>query len=238
MRGKKSDLVRGRRWLAAFLAVLWRRPVAVSWLTDGGSNRRRRWYFFSVFPWSSRFVFVSSPSLLFSSPFFDFFSFFFSFSSLSVLLLLLLLSLSSLRSLSFGSFSSLPATAVLGAIYRASECGFCCGAWGAGLAAAGRPFGCYCRGSAPPAFWQARGGWLASVFGRWSNGVGLRVGGLEERAAGLKKKTIFLPSSASRPGKKKKGEQCRSKRYRSVLFFFFFFYVWNDVVLDKTRRFN
>jgi hypothetical protein len=30
----------GRRWLAAFLAVLWRRPVAVSWLTDGGSKRR------------------------------------------------------------------------------------------------------------------------------------------------------------------------------------------------------
>jgi len=40
MRGKKSYLARGWRWLAAFLAVLWRRPVAVSWLTDGGSKRR------------------------------------------------------------------------------------------------------------------------------------------------------------------------------------------------------
>jgi len=40
-RGKKSYLARGRRWLAAFLAVLRRRLVAVSWLTDGGSKQRR-----------------------------------------------------------------------------------------------------------------------------------------------------------------------------------------------------
>jgi hypothetical protein len=41
MRGKKSYLARGRRCLAASLAVLWQRPVAVSWLTDGGSQQRR-----------------------------------------------------------------------------------------------------------------------------------------------------------------------------------------------------
>ena len=47
--GKKSYLARGWRWLAAFLAVLWRRLVAASWLTDGGSKQRRR-SVFCVFP--------------------------------------------------------------------------------------------------------------------------------------------------------------------------------------------
>jgi len=68
MRGKKSYLAR-RRWLAAFLAVLWWRPVAVSLLTGGGSKRRcgcfRRFGSFSPFlPFSSfsRFAFF----LLFS----------------------------------------------------------------------------------------------------------------------------------------------------------------------------
>jgi len=40
-RGKKSYLARGRRWLAALLAVLWRRSMVVSWLTDGDSKQRR-----------------------------------------------------------------------------------------------------------------------------------------------------------------------------------------------------
>jgi len=48
--GKKSYLARGWRWLAAFLAVLWRRLVAASWLTDGGSKQRRRSSVFCVFP--------------------------------------------------------------------------------------------------------------------------------------------------------------------------------------------
>ena len=38
---KKNYLARRRRCLAASLAVLWWRPVAVSWLTDGGSKQRR-----------------------------------------------------------------------------------------------------------------------------------------------------------------------------------------------------
>ena len=51
IRGKKSYLARRRRWLAAFLAVLWWRLVAAPWLTDGGSKQRQRCsVFFSVFP--------------------------------------------------------------------------------------------------------------------------------------------------------------------------------------------
>ena len=50
MRGKESLPGAGRRCLAMSLAVLWRRPVAVSWLTDGGSKQQRRCSVFSVFP--------------------------------------------------------------------------------------------------------------------------------------------------------------------------------------------
>ena len=47
-----------------------------------------------------------------------------------------------------------------------------------------------------------------------------------------------ISSHAARSGGKKKGKQCHSKRHRLVsLFFFFFLNVWNDVVLEKTRRF-
>jgi hypothetical protein len=59
--GKKSYLARGWRWLAAFLAVLWRRLVAASWLTDGGPSSSGGALFF-VF---SR----DSPPGLFSSNF-------------------------------------------------------------------------------------------------------------------------------------------------------------------------
>jgi hypothetical protein len=41
VRVEKSYLAQWR-WLAAFLAVLWRRLVAASWLTDGGSKQQRR----------------------------------------------------------------------------------------------------------------------------------------------------------------------------------------------------
>jgi hypothetical protein len=136
-------------------------------------------FFVSVHSLSTRFpsFFVSSPSLVCSllslicSPFslaFPLSLRFFFFSSLL---------LSSLRSLSFGSFSSSSFLPLLGAIYRASDRG--CSLWrmGAGLAAAGRPLGATAEVRLPRFFFgQARGGWSASVFGRWSNGMGPRVG--------------------------------------------------------------
>jgi hypothetical protein len=85
MRGKESLPGAGRRCLAVSLAVLWRRPVAVSWLTDGGSKQQRRCSVFSVFPWPSQFGFffqVFNSSFLFLC--FDLLFFFF-FPSLSSL---------------------------------------------------------------------------------------------------------------------------------------------------------
>ena len=67
VRVEKSYLAQ-RRCLAASLAVLWRRPVAVSWLMDGGSKQRRypferRCYVFSKFfyPFAAFPSYISVP---------------------------------------------------------------------------------------------------------------------------------------------------------------------------------
>jgi hypothetical protein len=71
---------------------------------------------------------------------------------------------------------------------------------------AGRPLGATAKVRPPsPFFWQVRGGWSASVFGRWAPG---------ERGAGKKiqiKASFFLLPRCMFGGKKKE-EQCRSKR--------------------------
>jgi len=104
MRGKKSYLAR-RRWLTAFLAVLWRWLVAASWLTEGGSKQQRRCSVFSVFSRDPPgLVFLKFSTLPSSSYVLGLFSFFFpSLSSLGLFFLLFFLfSLLSVLS-SFGS---------------------------------------------------------------------------------------------------------------------------------------
>jgi hypothetical protein len=156
MRGKKSYLARGRRYLAASLAVLWRRPVAVSWLTDGGSKQRRysferRCYgFFKFF-----YLFAAFPSyILVPIPFGSFSPLFVSFCFLSFFLPFVFLSS---RFLSFYGpplfFFFLPLLLCWVLFIEQVSVAFYCGAWGARAAAVGRPFGCSCRGTASPFFW-------------------------------------------------------------------------------------
>jgi hypothetical protein len=163
--------------------------------------------FFSFSSFSSSSVFSFLPSFFFARPPFSLFRVFSSFFSLLGLFFL------------FPPFFA----AVLGAIYRASECGFLLWRMGSRSHGGWSAIGCYCRGSAPPVFWQARGGWAASVFGRRSNGVGLRVGGLEARKGrqNLNESSFSLLPRCMFGGKKKE-ERCRSKRHRSALFFSFF----------------
>jgi hypothetical protein len=96
----------------------------------------------------------------------------------------------------------------LGSIYRAKGVAFYCSH---GEQPAGRPLGATAKVWLPPVFWQVRGRWSASVFGRWAPG---------ERGPGkiqTKAPFSFFPASCS--GGKKKEEQCHSKRHRSALFF-------------------
>ena len=104
-------------------------------------------------------------------------SVFFLFSSLPSLLssLGLLPSVPSL-SVSFFFFSFFFSVRRSSSIYKASERGFSLWSQGASHAAAGR--GAAVQACLPR--FRRRDGWSASVFGRWSNGVGPRlVGGLE-----------------------------------------------------------
>jgi len=246
MRGKKSYLAR-RRWLAAFLAVLWRRLVAASWLPDGGSKQQRRCsVFFSVFPWPSRFGFsqVFNSSFLFLCFGLLFFFLPFPLFSRSVFFLPLFFCFSSQFSLLSGLspfflfFLSSFRVCVLGSIYRAKRRGFLwlhmggrgCGGWSAIRVQLSR------RDS--PVFCMARGGWSASGRG-WRGAApsvfwqGMRS---RERQHTWRRKNppfCFLPLLHVHG--RKKEEQCRSKRHRSDLLFFFF--AWNGVVLGKTRRF-
>ena len=78
---------------------------------------------------------------------------------------------------------------------------------------------------------QSRNGW--SAIDAFCGG-----GGGEEREAGsLKKNKNGFRLCCCSNGGKEEDEQCRSKRHRSGLPLFFVFFIWNDVVLDKTRRF-
>jgi len=291
MRGKKSYLARGWRWLAAFLAVLWRRPVAVSWLTDGGSKRRccdllpppccfdtasslcfrcsfcqqrsslstvaswrcwccwrlvavswltdggskqrqrQRSYFFQCFPMILPVCFLQ----VFNSSFL-LLCFGLSLSLSLSLLVFFVLPLFSLRfflssgslplflCFSFFSLLSFPPPSVsvfLGSIYRAKGVAFYCSH---GEQPAGRPLGATAKVRLPPVFWQVRGGWSASVFGRWAPG---------ERGPGkIQTKAPFSFFPAAMFGGEKKEEQCPSKRHRSALFFFFL------IKCMKRRRFG
>ena len=61
----------------------------------------------------------------------------------------------------------------------------------------------------------------ASGFGWWSRAWGFGLVGARRESGRFKEENHFsLPVAGS--GGKKKGEQCRSKRHRSVFFFFFF----------------
>jgi hypothetical protein len=78
----------------------------------------------------------------------------------------------SLFFLCFSFFSSLPffsspVSVFLGSIYRAKGVAFYCSH---GEQPAGRPLGATAKVRLPPVFWQVRGGWSASVFGRWAPG--------------------------------------------------------------------
>jgi len=172
--------------------------------------------FFSVFPWSSRFVFFKfstlpssycvsvslslSLSVFFVLPLFSL-RFFLSSGSLPLFLCF-----------SFFSFLSFPPPSVsvfLGSIYRAKGVAFYCSH---GEQPAGRPLGATAKVRLPPVFWQVRGGWSASVFGRWARG---------ERGPGkiqTKAPFSFFPAAMFGGGEKKE-EQCHSKRHRSALFF-------------------
>jgi hypothetical protein len=60
-----------------------------------------------------------------------------------------------------------PFSAFLGSIYRAKGVAFYCSH---GEQLIGVPLGATAKVRLPPVFWQVRGRWLASVFGRWAPG--------------------------------------------------------------------
>jgi hypothetical protein len=98
---------------------------------------------------------------------------------------------SSLLSVSFSAF--------LGSIYRAKGVAFYCSH---GEQPAGRPLGATAKVRLPPVFWQVRGRWSASVFGRWAPG---------ERGPGkiqTKAPFSFFPAACS-------GEEERGTVFRS-----------------------
>ena len=101
--------------------------------------------------------------------------------------------------------------------------------WGARAAAVGRPFGCSCRGSASCFLGRCAAGGrpVSSVGGptAWGFGLVRRVVQRERgnafcffRKRNNQRKPFFFPPVLHVQGRKKE-EQCRSKRHRSVFFF-------------------
>jgi len=212
MRGKTSYLARGRLCVAGGAAaeagggvVAHGRRLQVAlqlFRTSGGVTVFSPvFYPFPAFPFLflcfGLLLFSSLPSLL--SVCFSFLCFFMFFSPLGFSLLSVLPPFFSV--FRFFSSSSFP-PAFLGSIYRAKGVAFYCSH---GEQPAGRPLGATAKVRPPsPVFWQVRGGWSASVFGRWAPG---------ERGAGKKiqiKASFFLLPRCMFGGKKKE-EQCRSK---------------------------
>jgi hypothetical protein len=90
-------------------------------------------------------------------------------------------------------------SAFLVSIYRAKGVAFYCSH---GEQPAGRPLGATAKVRLPPVFWQVRGRWSASVFGRWAPG---------ERGPGkiqTKAPFSFFPAACS-------GEEERGTVFRS-----------------------
>ena len=180
------------------------------------SSSRFRWFsLFLLCPW---FVF-----------FFCYFSFVPSLPSLTFVLSFL--SLSSLRSLFssvfffFFSFCSL-------FIGKKGAGPFASAPWERVSRAAGRPPSATARRRFL-AFGKASGR-SASGFGWWSRARGFGLVGARRESGRFKEENHFsLPVAGS--GGKKKGEQCRSKRHRSV-FFFFIFYFMNETALFWRKR--
>jgi len=240
--GKKSYLARRRRCvagLAVSLAVLRWRPVAVSWLTDGGSKQRcccssgrereisssspllwffRFFFLCFVYPWLSLcplgFVLKKLPSPVSSFP--------------------LLFPLSLYFISLFGSFFPPPSFSLfsragvwvlfIGQRERGVSLSLCMGSGHFLPYAAPNEVANRCG-------WQGASLGVSSMKGYGAMGCDRSV--QREREVWRIKQT-FLSSPAARPGEEGGGTMSlKTTPFCSP----FFFSTWNGVVLDKTRRF-
>jgi len=94
------------------------------------------------------------------------------------------------------SFPPVPLSAFLGSIYRAKGVAFYCSH---GEQPAGWPLGATAKVRLPPVFWQVRGRWSASVFGRWAPG-GRGPGKIQTKAS-----FFLLPRCNVRGGEEERG---------------------------------